>query len=315
MEALLFDVESPRTRAAIVPRVYQNQAHDKSLALFDQGIVGVLLRMFTGAGKTLVACLIADTWLRRGDNYRVMVVSYETQLVNQFAQEIDEYLGIQPGIEMEAQAVRCGPKQPRIIVASRASLLPAARPTQKQISELAEHGIGDLGACPSRTVETYLHHLRNGGNVESVMDDLEQRNARPEAYGNSWSRVHKFDPKLNWLIIFDEAHRHAYKLTSVGHLVDWFGTNPASRRLGLTATPKRGDGVSIGDTMFPGIAIDYPLYSVTKPCAVKDGFAVPYVQRYIEVEGVDFKNIKRASDGDFDEPRGAATAPARGKPG
>src|SRR5262249_10266285 len=85
-----------------------------------------------------------------------------------------------------------------------------------------------------------------------------------------------------------------------GDIVDWFDQNPLSRRSGLTATPKRGDGVSIGHKMFPGVASDYPLYHLTKPCAVKDGWAVPYVQKYIEVAGVDFKNLKQVA-GDFDD--------------
>lgn len=63
----------------------------------------------------------------------------------------------------------------------------------------------------------------------------------------------------------------------------------------MTATPKRSDNVSIGDKMFPGIAIDYPL---TK--AVKEGYAVPYLQRYVSVEGIDFAQIKRVA-GDFDD--------------
>src|SRR5262249_21589960 len=79
-----------------------------------------------------------------------------------------------------------------------------------------------------------------------------------------------------------------------------FDRNPASRRSGLTATPKRGDGISIGHKMFPGVAIDYPLYHVEKPCAVKQGWALPYRQRYIEVEGVDFKNLRQVAR-DYDE--------------
>jgi hypothetical protein len=51
--------------------------------------------------------------------------------------------------------------------------------------------------------------------------------------------------------------------------------------------------------MFPGVAIDYPLFSKLRPCAVKDGFAVPYVQKYISVEGVDFAEIKKIA-GDYD---------------
>lgn len=297
MQAMLFDTERPMTRAGIVPRDYQTAAHDKTFELFATGTLGVLERMFTGAGKTLVACLIADTWLRRGNDYRVMVVSYEVQLVSQFAEEIHDYIGIEPGIEM---ADRCANPTQKVVVASRQTLLRSTPPTAEQLAELAERGVTSVGACPKKVVDKYLKHLRKDGDVDSVLQDIEAVNSKPEASA-SWSRLHKFPWQHNWLIIFDEAHRHAHKLDSVGHIVDWFDQNPNSRRLGLTATPKRGDGVNIGDKMFPGIAVDYPLYSRSKGCAVKDGWAVPYVQRYIEVEGVDFKAIKKDSKGDFDE--------------
>lgn len=302
MEATLFSgTDGPRTRAGIVPREYQNQAHDETIRLWDAGTLGALMRLFTGAGKTLTACLAADTWLRRGDDYKVMVVSYETQLVNQFAEEIEDYLGIKAGIEMDTETVDAR-RLPRFVVASRQSLLRASPPTSQQIEELRSYGITSLGCCPKRLAEFYLRHLRKGGDAEAIVDELAEKNAAPEASGDGWSRLHKFDWRLNWLVIFDEAHRHARKLLSVGHIVDWFERNPRSRRLGLTATPRRGDGVSIGDRMFPGVAIDYPLYSTAKPCAVKDGYAVPYVQKYIEVEGVDFRSIKRVTEGgDFDE--------------
>lgn len=297
MAATLFDVEKPLTRAGIIPRPYQLESHDKTFELFDEGILGALERLATGTGKTLVASLIADTWLRRGDDYRFMVVSHEIQLVGQFADEIHDFLGVEPGIEMAEQTADASQK---VVVVSRQTLLRAPAPDDKQIAELAEHGVHDLGACAKKVAERYLRHLRKGGDVDSVLADIAAVNSKPEACNGVWSRLHKFDWRLNWLLCFDEAHMYSHRLTSVGPIVDWFEQNPQSRRIGLTATPKRSDGVSIGHKMFPGVAVDYPLYSRSKPCAVKDGWAKPYVQRYIQVEGVDFKNLKRDSKGDFD---------------
>src|SRR5882672_8025634 len=127
--------ESPGTRALISPREYQTLAHDETLRIFEAGTKGVLLRMATGAGKTLVASMIMDTWLRRSHEHRVMVLSYETQLVGQFAQEIKDYIGITPMIEMADQRAdeKC-----RIIVASRASLLRHTSPTEQQMAGLLE---------------------------------------------------------------------------------------------------------------------------------------------------------------------------------
>lgn len=117
-----------------------------------------------------------------------------------------------------------------------------------------------------------------------------------DANGNS--RLYKFDWNKNWLQIFDECHRWAYGLKSCRHIVDWFEQNPNSRRLGLTATPERSDGVSLR-RIFPGVALDYRMHDLNGgPSAVNDGWAVAYDQRFVQVSGVDFKNIKQVA-GDF----------------
>ncbi len=308
--ASLFDIDRPLTRAGIVPRDYQVEAHDGAFRLWDSGEIGVIFRLATGTGKTLASSLCADSWLRRSPNHRFMVLSYETQLVNQFAEELHDYLGVKPGIEMDIERASASD---RIVVASRASLHCAQQPTPEQVAELASYGVTDLGAVPARMCETYLRHLRKHGDVDSVRENIAEKNAQPEASDGIWSRLHKFDWRLNWLVCYDECHRHARKLVSVSSVADWFERNPNSRRLGLSATPRRTDNVSIGHNMFPGIAVDYPLYGPTDQCAVKQGYAVPYVQKYIKVTGVDFKNIKRVSEGgDFDE---AALAAALGEEG
>lgn len=290
---------APGTRSGITPRDYQVTCHDQGFVLWDRGEIGTLYRVFTGGGKTIMACLAFDTWLQRGPDYRCMVVSYETQLVWQFAQEIEDVLGIKPGIEMDSESIEAD-RVPKIIVASRASLLRAPPPTEEQIAELLSFGIKDLGPSPARACKKFISFLRKDGEVDLVQEEIERLRNSPEASGSFWSRLHKFDWKLHWLICFDEAHRHAHHLASVGHVVDWFDQNEFSRRFGLTATPKRGDKVSIGFKMFPGIALDYPLYSPNKPCGVKEGYAVPYVQKYIQVEGVDFKSLAKVGK-DFDE--------------
>lgn len=296
MESLF---EAPRTRAGIEPRDYLLRDHDESFRLWDSGVVGVLTRAATGLGKTPMSCAKADTWMQRGENHHVMIVSYEQNLVWQFAQEIEDFLGIVPGIEMGTSHV--DPEYlPRVVVVSRASLLRAPEPLPEQIEELQAYGITDLGPTPARTCKRFLKFLREGGDSQDIKDEIENLKRQPEADGSYWSRLHKFDWRKNWLIIYDEAHRHAYKLSSVGPIVDWFERNPNSRRSGITATPKRSDGVSIGDKMFPGIALDFPLYSPIKPCGVKEGWAVPYIQKYIQVEGIDFHSLAKVGS-DFDE--------------
>lgn len=291
--------ESSGSPTGMVARDYQIKDHDESFRLWGSGVRGVLTRAATGLGKTFMACYKIRPWLNRGPNYRAMIISYERQLVSQFAQEVEEFLGLTPGIEMADDYIHPD-AIPKVVVASRQSLLLSDPPSQEVIGKLADFGVTFIGACTQKACKKFLSYLRKGGSVDEVTDQIARITDLPESRGGSWSRVHKFPWQLNWLLIFDEAHRHAHSLKSVGHIVDWFDQNPESRRNGLTATPKRGDKVSIGHKMFPGVALDYPLYHATKPCAVKEGWAVPYIQRYIEVEGVDFRNIAKVK-GDFDE--------------
>ncbi|HIG16770.1 MAG TPA: DEAD/DEAH box helicase [Candidatus Handelsmanbacteria bacterium] len=235
-------------RSRIQPRDYQGRAVEKLFQLFADGIEGALCRSPTGTGKTITGSLAADKWLQQGDDYRVMVIAHERQLIWQFAEEIEDVLRISPGIEMADRGVQEW-SMPKIVVASRATL---------QERTLLDDDGNELSRC----------------------------------------RLRKFNPRLNWLVIWDEAHKHTYSLSSVRHIVDHFATNPQSKRMGLTATPERSDKRTLAK-MFPGIALDYRLYDISGgPSAVGDGWAVEYDQRYIIVEGVDFKGLREVA-GDF----------------
>jgi superfamily II DNA or RNA helicase len=115
------------------------------------------------------------------------------------------------------------------------------------------------------------------------------------------SRLHKFSPTdYKWLVVIDEVHRYLRSLPSCKHILEWFEQDPDSRRIGLTATPERGDKRTLKGVT-PDVAADYMLYDVDGgPCAVRDGWAVEYDQRFVVVEGVDFKTLGEVR-GDFDE--------------
>ena len=248
--APVVDDDSRYLGLKIRPRDYQGACVDRAFELYDEGCRGVLARLFTGGGKTPVGSFIAHRWLARGPEYRVLVLCHERQLVHQFATELHDFLGIQPGIEMADERVYRS-TMPRIVVASRATLY-------ERETELED------------------------GSVEKT------------------SRLYNFDNKLNWLVIVDEAHRYKMSLASCTHIFHWFESNPNSWRLGLTATPERSDKVSL-ESLFPGIASDCRLVDIDGGwSAVSQGWAVPYDQRFVTVEGVDFKQLREVA-GDFDE--------------
>jgi superfamily II DNA or RNA helicase len=210
-------------------------------------------------------------------------------------------MGITPAIEMGTEAVTNG-VVPQIVVASRQSIAPRPLASQEQREHLASFGISEFGLLTTDVAKSLIIQLRKGLDKELALAVIENHNGNQPIVNHeegSVSRIYKYPHEYNWLVIVDEAHKSSLQRTQTAHWFSWFGKNPHSRRKGLTATPKRSDKVSIG-TLFHGVTIDYPLYSMTGRCAVKDGYAVPYVQKYIEVEGVDFKQLKKVK-GDYDE--------------
>lgn len=289
----LFIEDKPRY--AIVPRQYQWDCHSKCFELWQKGLTGVLARQATGTGKTITACIVMDTWLQQSPSHRAMVVSYEKQLVWQFAQEVEDVLRIKPAIEMEKEEIDPDGDMPQIVVASRQSLAQQPLADEAQRAKLREFGIEEFGLLTKHRAKYLIQAARKGVSRLQIQEEVSifQQDYKCNQRTRSVSRLYKFDHELHWLVIYDEAHKHAYKLTTVQHIVDWFSQNPRYRALGLTATPKRYDNVSIGHRMFPGIAIDFPLWSPVATNAVDEGWAVPYRQRYVQVKSVDFVAIKQ----------------------
>jgi superfamily II DNA or RNA helicase len=95
------------------------------------------------------------------------------------------------------------------------------------------------------------------------------------------------------MILYDEAH-HGTSPTSV-RIFQHF---PKAKRLGLTATPERGDGESI-QQVFGDCVHEYPFWK-----AIDDGFLVPPLFRYpattIDLSKIDIKNGDLAQ-GDLEE--------------
>lgn len=276
--------------SGITPRNYQSQDLESSFRLWDNGEVGTLTRIATGLGKTICSCLKIQRWLDRGPDYRAMILSYEITLVEQFADEIKDVLGINPGIEMAEDEI--SPRAiPRIVVASRQTLQSHELTTQEQLDELAKLGLKDFGMLTKSAARKAINDLRAGCDIQQIADGIAelQEHYSYSAKMGKVSRLYKFDYRDNWLLVMDEAHKYSMKQATVPHIIEWFEQNATHRRSGITATPKRRDNVSIGTKLFPGIAIDYPL---TK--AVQEGYAVPYRQKFIQVESIDFAGLKAA---------------------
>lgn len=95
-------------------------------------------------------------------------------------------------------------------------------------------------------------------------------------------RLERFEKDAFDLIILDEAHR------SLGagwvKIVEYFNT---AKILGLTATPDRSDGESLGK-IFENTAAEMDIR-----VGIEEGWLVPVFQRFVQVDGLDYSNIRR----------------------
>jgi superfamily II DNA or RNA helicase len=91
------------------------------------------------------------------------------------------------------------------------------------------------------------------------------------------------------LLIIDEAHHAPAK--SYGDVMAHFH---AAKVLGVTATAKRADQVAMG-LVFETVAYTYGIEA-----AIADGWLVPIHQQCVEVEGLDFSQVRDVA-GDFNE--------------
>ena len=107
------------------------------------------------------------------------------------------------------------------------------------------------------------------------------------AGGDGGGRMSRFDPRLFGVVVIDEAH-HA-PASSYRKVLDWYGTNPNLRILGVTATPDRADEEALGQ-VFETVSFDYEVLD-----AIQDGWLVPIEQQMVNVEGLDFSSCRTTS--------------------
>lgn len=110
-------------------------------------------------------------------------------------------------------------------------------------------------------------------------------------------RLARFRPEDFGQGVIDEAH-HALAV-SYGTAMEHFAANPEFRWLGVTATPKRGDELALGQR-FESVAFEYGIEQ-----GIEDGYLVPVRQLPIDVHEIDFSAVRTTAgdlnEGDLDE--------------
>lgn len=109
--------------------------------------------------------------------------------------------------------------------------------------------------------------------------------------GNT-ARYQRFDPDDFGLVIVDEAH-HATS-PSYRRVIDYFRQSDDCKVVGVTATPLRKDGQSLGKVF------DVCSYKRGMRWAIEQGWLVPIVQQSIYVKEIDLSKV-RAFAGDLSQ--------------
>ena len=111
------------------------------------------------------------------------------------------------------------------------------------------------------------------------------------------NRKEKFNPADFDLLMIDEAHHSG--ASTYRELVQWLiDGNPHAKILGITATPDRADGISLGSVF------DHCAYEMSILTGIEQGYLVPIKQRYFAVDGLDFskcRTTKKSGESDFRE--------------
>jgi len=125
------------------------------------------------------------------------------------------------------------------------------------------------------------------GDTPVIISTIQTQNS---SFGDR-KRMSRFNPKEFGLLIIDECHHgtaDTYK-----NLINYYKTNnPSVKILGVTATPDRADEEALGQ-VFDTVAYDYEILD-----AIHDGWLVPIDQRFVQIAGLDFSNM-RTTAGDL----------------
>lgn len=106
-------------------------------------------------------------------------------------------------------------------------------------------------------------------------------------------RMNRFKPADFDLVVIDEFHHAAAPSYRV--ILDYFKLNPKIKILGVTATPKRGDGLALGEVC-ESTAFEMHILQ-----GAENGWLVDVVQHEYKVGGLDYSHLK-ITKGDFDAP-------------
>jgi superfamily II DNA or RNA helicase len=146
-------------------RDYQETVVEKNLDAKRRGVKAVLNGLFTGAGKTVIFCTLAD----RIDG-RTLIICPQRELVWQAVNKVREVTGSDPDIEMaDYRADQDDWWQNKVVVASKQTLLTTrgGEKRYKRFSKFELVIVDEAHMMCSPHVTEMLQHFQNEGAMVS----------------------------------------------------------------------------------------------------------------------------------------------------
>ena len=138
------------------PRAYQTQAVQSVIQAFAQGQRQLLLRLPTGAGKTVIAALILEQMLHRIPGRRMLFLAHRKEIVDQTADKISQQIGAH--LVSVEQAERRAAADARVVVASIQSLT-----ARLQDYAAEDFGILIVDECHHAFAKTWMDTISHFG--------------------------------------------------------------------------------------------------------------------------------------------------------
>lgn len=145
-------------------RDYQSQIIDENLTAMDRGVRSTLNHVFTGAGKTVIFCSLANRIAGR-----TLIIVPLRELLWQAVDKVREILGQDPDVEMaEYRAGADDWFSPKVVVASKQTLL-SRRGGQKRYERFVDFQLVIVDEahlmCSDPVVEMLRHFQERGAMV------------------------------------------------------------------------------------------------------------------------------------------------------
>lgn len=242
-------------------RKYQEEAIEACREALCEGKRRFVINLPTGTGKTITALSMVASSIRRGN--RVLWIAHRDELISQTADTFHRVAADLESCGIVKADLNENHKQ--FVIASVQTLWGRDREVERERAKL-ELALED---CATSEVE----------GIQSKLNSLPPP---------SFPRWESLKPETFSMVVYDECHHSA----SPAALKLLESIPSSSMLLGLSATPFRGDGLSIKGVFSDGIVYQLPLKQ-----AIREGYLCDYKYQSVWLD-IDLEKIKTTA-GDY----------------